>query len=126
MKKFLTRELIMPKHLNAANTLFGGQALAWIDKEAAIYAICKLGTSRIVTKLMGEMNFMAPARLGDIIEIGCEVIKIGTTSIVLTAEIRNKTTQETIVTVGNIVFVSVDADGRPTPHGAENTVKPNS
>ena len=117
MKQFLTREIIMPKHLNGANTLFGGQALAWIDKEAAIYASCKLENTRLVTKLMGEANFMSPARLGDVIEIGCEVVKIGTTSIVLKAEIRNKTTQDSIVTVDNIVFVTVDENGKPTPHG---------
>ena len=67
---YKTRKLIRPEDLNARGTLFGGALLKLIDEEAAIYAMCQLDTKDIVTKLISEVNFMAPSYLGDIIEIG--------------------------------------------------------
>jgi acyl-CoA thioesterase YciA len=118
---YRTRKMVMPGNLNGANTLFGGQALAWIDEEAAIFAVCQMGTSRIVTKAMSKVDFKAPARLGDIIEIGCDIVRVGTTSMTVSCTMRNKTTQQEILTVDEIVFVSLGEDGRPTPHKASIT-----
>jgi len=91
--------------------------LAWIDEEAALYSIIQLENQRIVTKHMSEINFMASARQGDIIEIGIDVVKFGKTSIVLRSEVRNKMTQEKIITVDNITMVNLDSFGRPSAHG---------
>lgn len=107
----------MPRDLNGAGTLFGGQALAWIDEESAVYAACQLGSSRIVTKVMGSVNFNAPVHQGDIVEIGADLVSFGRTSITVKCTIRNKTTKQDVVTVDNIVFVLLDEQGRPTPHG---------
>ena len=114
---FRTRKLIKPEDLNARGTLFGGQLLKWIDEEAAIFSICQLGERSIVTKAMSEIDFVSSAKLGDIIEIGCELVRIGTTSITIACEVRNKDTKQTIIRIDKIVFVSVDETGRPTPHG---------
>ena len=114
---FRTRKLIKPGDLNARGTLFGGQVLKWIDEEAAIFAICQLGERNIVTKAMSEINFVASAKTGDIIEIGCELVQFGTTSITIACEVRNKDTKQTIIRIDKIVFVSVDENGRPKPHG---------
>lgn len=113
---YRTRKMVMPANLNGANALFGGQALAWIDEEAAIFAVCQMGTHRLVTKAMSKVDFKAPAHLGDIIEIGCDVVRVGTTSLTVCCTMRNKTTQQEILTVDEIVFVSLGEDGRPTPH----------
>lgn len=114
---FHTRKLIMPKHLNASRTLYGGQICFWIDEEAAIYAICQLQTHRVVTAGLTALNFTSPAREGDIIEIGVSVVKIGTKSITLKVVVRNKDTKKDICIVEGITFVSVDVEGKPTPHG---------
>lgn len=115
--KYRNRKLVKSEDLNGAGSLFGGKALAWIDEEAAIYAFCQLGAKNLVTKAMSTINFKAPAKLGDIIEIGCEVVKIGNTSITVSCSMRNKTTQQEIIAVSEITFVNLDDDGRPTPHG---------
>lgn len=117
---YRTRKLIMGADLNGAGTLFGGRALAWIDEEAAVFAVCQLGRSSIVTKFISNIDFKAPAHLGEIVEIGCEVVKFGTTSITVRCAIRNKTTQQEIVVVEKIVFVCVDSEGHPEPHGISN------
>jgi len=114
---FRTRKLIKPEDLNARGTLFGGRVLAWIDEEAAIFAICQLGQKNIVTKAMSEINFVNTAKTGDIAEIGCELVSFGTTSVTLSCEVRNKDTKKTIIKIDKIVFVLLDDDGKPKPHG---------
>ena len=114
---FYTRKLIKPEDLNANNSLFGGSLLRWLDEEAAIYTIVQLGTNRCVTKFMSEINFISSARQGDIVELGIKAVSFGRTSLTLTCQVRNKITQKLILTIDKMVFVSVDEDGVPTPHG---------
>ena len=114
---YRTRKLIKPGDLNARGTLFGGQLLNWIDEEPAIFTICQLGNKNIVTKLMSEIDFVRTAEVGDIIEIGMEVVKFGTTSITIKCDVRNKNTKESIITIDRIVFVLLDDNGVPKPHG---------
>ena len=116
---YRTRKLVKPGDLNPENTLFGGRLLEWIDEESAIYAVCQLETMRLRTKIIGEINFMAPAKAGDIIEIGVEAIKFGTTSITMKCEVRNKNTKQIILTIDKIVMVTVDENESPTPHGKD-------
>lgn len=115
--KYNTRKWVKPEDLNPSETLFGGRLLAWIDEEAALYTIIQLENPRVVTKHMSEINFMSSAKQGDIIELGIEVIKFGTSSITLKCNARNKMTQELIITVNSITMVNLDKDGKPTPHG---------
>jgi acyl-CoA hydrolase len=114
---FRTRKLIKYEDLNARGTLFGGQVLKWIDEEAAIFCICQLNNRSIVTKAMSEVNFLSSAKIGDIIEIGCELVEFGRTSITIACEVRNKDTKQSIIRIDKIVFVSVDENGKPKQHG---------
>lgn len=114
---YRTRKLVKPGDLNPENTLFGGRLLEWLDEETAIYAVCQLETMRLRTKIIGEIDFKAPAKQGDIIEIGVEASHFGTTSITMKCEVRNKNTKQIILTIDKIVMVTVDEHGKPTPHG---------
>jgi len=114
---FHTRKWVKPEDLNPNGTLFGGTLLRWIDEEAAIYAIVQLGNSNIVTKFISEINFVSSAKAGDIIELGIQATHFGTTSITLTCEVRNKITRKSILTIDKLVFVNVNEDGIPVPHG---------
>lgn len=116
--KFYSRKWVKPEDLNPNGSLFGGQLLSWIDEEAAIFAMCQLGKDRhLVTKFMSEINFVSSARQGDVIEMGVEVIACGRSSVTLRAEVRNKITKQTIISIDRIVFVNLDEEGRPAPHG---------
>jgi len=115
--KFHTRKLIKPDNLNAKNTLFGGALLRWIDEEAAIYTMAKLNTQNVVTKYISEINFIASATQGDVIEIGMEIIGVGRTSISLKCLVRNLFTQKEIISIEKLVFVKVDDQGCAEPHG---------
>lgn len=115
--KYYSRRIVKPEDLNPANNLFGGTLLAWIDEEAAIFAACQLGTSRLVTRHMSEINFVRPARSGDVIEFGLETHAISRTSITIRCEVRNKFTREVIIGIDRIVFVHINESGRSAAHG---------
>jgi acyl-CoA thioesterase YciA len=117
MMNFNTRKWVKPEDLNANGTLFGGRLLEWIDEEAALYTIIQLENQKVVTKYISEIDFKASARQGDIVEIGIEVVKFGNASLTLSSAVRNKMTHETIITIANIVMVSLGANGKPKPHG---------
>ena len=115
--RFYSRRLIKPEDLNARNTLFGGVLLRWIDEEAGIYAMTKLNTKSVVTKYMSEIDFVSSAHQGDVIEIGLAFLGIGRTSISFSCEVRNVFTKHIIIRIDKIVFVNVDENGVPVPHG---------
>lgn len=114
---FYTRKWIKPEDLNAHNTLFGGRLLAWIDEEAAIFAMCQVGEKNMVTKFVSEINFVSSARHGDVIEIGFEVVAFGTSSVTMRCVTRNKNTKQVILSIDKIVFVLLDDEGKPVAHG---------
>lgn len=111
--KYYSRKLVKISDLNGYGTLFGGQLLSWIDEEAAIFAQCQADSHHLVTKAMSEINFVSSAKANDIIEFGCELVKVGNTSITMKLEVRNKSTKKTVITVDSITFVNLDEFGRP-------------
>lgn len=115
--KFHTRKVVTYGDLNPNGTLFGGRLLEWIDEEAALYAILQLENNKVVTKSMSEIDFVSPGNLGDIVEIGVEVVKFGNSSLALKCEARNKMTKQVIITVDKITFINLGEDGKPEPHG---------
>ena len=114
---FNTRKWVKPEDLNPNGTLFGGALLRWVDEEAAIYAMLQMGNYRAVTKMMSEINFVASAQQGDMIEMGLKATHFGRTSLTMRAEVRNMVTRNTILSIDKIVFVSLGEDGKPKPHG---------
>ncbi|WP_034917440.1 acyl-CoA thioesterase [Gillisia sp. CAL575] len=115
--RFHTRKWVKPQDLNPNASLFGGRLLEWIDEECALYSIIQLENPKVVTKFMSEINFQSSAVQGDIVEIGIDVVKFGNASLTLRCEVRNKMTRETIISIENIVMVSLDENGKPQAHG---------
>jgi len=114
---FHTRKWVKPGDLNPNGTLFGGRLLAWIDEEAALYTIVQLENPHIVTKFISEINFISAPVQGDVIELGIEVVKWGSTSIALRCVVRNKLTRADVLIIEKIVMVNLGEDGKPAPHG---------
>jgi acyl-CoA hydrolase len=123
--KYYSRRMVKYQDLNPAHRLFGGALLAWIDEEAAIFAACQLDTPRIVTKFMSEINFVAPAEVGDILEFGLAIVSVGNSSLTVCCNVRNKHSKQTIIKVERIVFVCVDENGNAKAHGkTAETINP--
>ena len=119
---FRTRRLVRPTDLNGSNRLFGGQLLAWVDEEAAIFTACQMRTCQVVTRLISEIEFLAPVLCGDVLEFGLQVSDVGTTSLSVHCEVRSKLSGTTVLRIGRMVFVAVDEAGRPVAHGLGRAV----
>lgn len=110
--------LIFTKHLNYANSLFGGQLLAWIDEASAIYAMEYMRTKRILTKKISEVEFINPALQGDFIQFWCKAIRDGNTSMTMELVVWTHnvdTGRQREICSCEIVYVAVDELGRPAP-----------
>src|SRR5690625_4317178 len=114
---FQTRKWDKHEELNANSTQFRGPLLRWVHEEAAIYAMLQMGNHRAVTKKISEINFVASAVQGDMIEMGLKATRFGRTSLTMRAEVRNMITRAVILSIDEIVFVSLGEDGKPQPHG---------
>lgn len=116
---FHTRKWVKPEDLNPNQSLFGGRLLQWIDEEAVIYAMVQLENPYVVTKFISEINFINAPKQGDIIEIGIVATHFGNTSLTMRCEVRNMLTREPILNIEKLVFVHLDVNGNPTPHGKD-------
>jgi len=98
--------------------LFGGVMLSWLDEAAATFACEVCDSPRMITKSIAEAVFQKPVRVGQIIKIYGEVVKIGTTSITVRLEARRHSvyngTQRVVVNT-QMIFIRIDGDGESIP-----------
>lgn len=133
-KEFIKgRRLVQFGDLNAAGNLFGGTLLAWVDEQAALFAMCQLGTKNIVTVSMDASVFKVPVAVGDFLEFGFTAKKFGRTSLTVGVVVYRRDFAEaghevpegedfkhTKVFQTDIVFVKVNPITRKSePHGKE-------
>lgn len=108
-------ELVLPQHTNALGTIFGGVILSWVDISAAICAQ-RHSTRAVVTASIDAMHFLAPIRLGWIVNIKSSINFTSKSScevgVKITAE--NPLTQEHHHTASAYVtMVALDSNGKP-------------
>jgi len=123
-KVVTARHLVMPKDLNPANRLFGGQMMAWIDEAAAMYAMCQAKTKYVVTAKVSEVDFNEPVEQGDFLSFEAETTRIGKSSFVVCITVYKKDYKQwemgSYIQVArcNLTFVTINPEtGKPIPHG---------
>lgn len=120
------RRLVMPGDLNPANRLFGGKLLQWLDEAAALYVMCQLRSSSIVTVKISEVVFTEPVAAGDFLEFKARTSKIGRSSIEVGIDVQRKPVEspdnrKTVLTCA-MTFVQIDPQTqKPTPHRLAQT-----
>jgi acyl-CoA hydrolase len=77
----ISRHLILARDLNPFGNVFGGQMLSWLDESSFIYLVHKTGHSNFVTVGMEDVNFRAPARLGDTATFYGRIVRTGKSSV---------------------------------------------
>jgi acyl-CoA thioesterase YciA len=108
---------MMPRDTNAANTIFGGVLLSYIDQAGFVEAR-RQACHRYVTVSMHEVQFHEPVFVGDVVSFNCETLKIGRTSITVrvTVMAQRFAGDETLkVTEAEVVFVAIDENCKPVP-----------
>ena len=115
--KVILRFLADPSSVNFGGKVHGGTVMKWIDEAA--YA-CAAGWSGLycVTASVGNINFMSPISIGDLVEVEASIIKTGTSSMHIHVVVSSgKPTEEssTKTTECNMVLVAANQYGKPTP-----------
>ncbi|MGB3026500.1 acyl-CoA thioesterase [Paradevosia shaoguanensis] len=108
------RTLAMPADTNAAGDIFGGWVLSQMDIAGAIAAV-ENANGRVVTVAVEAMTFIAPVKVGDVLEVFTRVKRIGTSSITIAMEAwarRNRIGGHVKVTEGSFVYVAMGEDGK--------------
>lgn len=77
-------DIVFPTDTNHHGTLFGGVALAHMDKVAFI-AASRHGRTPFVTASCERMDFAAPARHGELVEAEARVVRVGKRSLTVEA-----------------------------------------
>jgi len=110
-------EMVFPEQTNHYGTLFGGQALALMDKAAFIVA-SRYARRTVVTASSEKIDFHVPVRQGQLVELVARVVRTGRTSMTVEVDLYSEdllSGDRQVGTRGHFVLVALDAHGRPTP-----------
>lgn len=116
-------DMVFPEQTNHYGTLFGGQALALMDK-AAFVAASRYARRTVVTASSERVDFHVPVRQGQLVELVARVSATGRTSVVIDVELHAEdllSGDRQLATRGRFVMVALDAHGRPAPVPALHT-----
>jgi acyl-CoA hydrolase len=103
---------------NAYGNVHGGVIMRLADESAAIVAIKHSQCPTVVTARVERFDFLAPAFIGDVVSVYCEMHFVGRTSMevgvevmaenIITGEVRH-------IASSYVIYVALDKNGKPTP-----------
>jgi len=108
----------MPNELNPNYSIFGGELIAWLDKDLYVFLSGVLKHKNMVTVAMNNVHFKNPAYLGEIIEIlACiKQIRRSSVSVYGKAMATDPATGSTrLIIQCEITYVAIDKNGKPLP-----------
>src|SRR5690606_36698815 len=106
-------EMVFPEQTNHYGTLFGGQALALMDKAAFVVA-SRYARRAVVTASSERVDFHVPVRQGELVELVGRVTATGRTSVTVEVELFGEdllSGDRKLATRGRFVLVALDAHG---------------
>lgn len=106
---------IFPGSTNHYDTLFGGNALKWMDEVAFITAT-RFGRKKFVTVSSDRIDFNMPIPGGHFAELVGEVVKVGNTSLVVEVSLYLEQMYEpgkVLAVKGSFTFVAIDDERKP-------------
>jgi len=115
--RLTVRTIAMLADTNANGDIFGGWVMSQMDQAGGIAGV-ERAQGRVVTVKVDSMTFIAPMKVGDVLEVYTEVESIGRTSMKIHVEAfaqRFQTTKRDKVTDATFTFVAIDDSGRPRP-----------
>ncbi len=104
----------MPADTNANGDIFGGWLMAQMDLACSVMARGR-ARGRVATVAVEGMTFHRPVRVGDVLSMHAEILREGTSSMVIEVEAwvtRLPDGERLKVTEAKFVFVAVDEAGR--------------
>ena len=106
---------MLPSHANPAGTVFGGEILAQCDEAAGI-AAGRHARSRVATAKVDAMEFLEPARIGDVLTAKASVNAVFGSSMEVGVRVESEDPLSGDVRHASsayFVMVALDEDGKP-------------
>ena len=108
-------QLVLPQHTNSLGTAFGGTIMSWIDVCAAMSAQ-RHARLIVVTASMDQIDFLAPIRGGQLVNLRSIVNYVGRTSMEVGVRIEAEDTltgERVHAASAYVTFVALGDDGKP-------------
>ena len=108
-------ELVLPNDTNVLGNILGGKVMHYMDICAAMSAY-KHARSPVVTASVDRLNFLAPAKMGDILILKSSVNYTGNTSMEVGVRIESENTisgEINHTASAYLTFVSLDDKRKP-------------
>ncbi len=116
--ELISTHICKGSEIGVHNNMFGGSLMATLDESAGAFASQLCDTPRMVTKKVEEIVFMEPVKVGNILKIYGEPVRIGNSSITVALEVRKHnvyTGVQKVVCSTKMVFVKIDEEGSAVP-----------
>ena len=108
-------ELVLPNDTNVLGNILGGKVMHYMDICAAMSAY-KHARSAVVTASVDSLNFLAPAKMGDILILKSSVNYTGNSSMEVGVRIESENTisgEINHTASAYLTFVSLDDEQKP-------------
>lgn len=109
-------DLVLPSDANHYGTIFGGRVMAYIDKIAGIAAM-RHARRPVVTVSSDSLDFLAPIKVGEAIQLEAFVTYTHTTSLEVFVQIQSEnlmTGEVRLTATSYLTFVAMDEHGQKT------------
>ncbi|MUT67361.1 acyl-CoA thioesterase [Paenibacillus sp. NEAU-GSW1] len=113
--KAIMTQIIFPLDTNHHDTMFGGKVMEYMDKIAAISAM-RHSRMQVVTASTDSLDFVAPIKVGDVIEIEAFVTRTNRSSMEVYVSVQSENLfsgYKTTTVTAFFTFVALDDQGKP-------------
>jgi len=117
MSRTVLTEIIFPSDTNYHETVFGGRVMHFIDKVATI-ASMRHSRRAVVTASSDSLDFLAPVRLGEAIQLEAFVTWSHRSSMEVYVKVESEnlfTGEKKLTATSYLTFVALDEKGQPCP-----------
>lgn len=110
----------MPCDTNQHGDIFGGWVMSQVDLAGGEAAMRYALTQKVVTRAVSSFTFEHPIKVGDIVSLYADIVKVGNTSLTVKVDvyaehITRKRNLVDLVTEAELVYVCLGPDDKPLP-----------
>jgi acyl-CoA hydrolase len=113
----VTRRIMELADANSQGNVHGGTIMRMVDEAAAIVAINHSHRPYVVTARVERFDFLAPAFIGDVVSVHCELHYVGHTSMEIGVKVIAEdlvTREEREIASSYLIYVALDEKRKPT------------
>ena len=110
----------LPRDTNQHGDIFGGWVMSQVDLAGGETAMRYALTKKVVTRAVSSFTFDHPIKVGDIVSVYTDIVRVGSTSITVKVDVyaehitRGRNLVD-LVTEAELVYVCLGDDDKPLP-----------